>query len=142
MSRRFVAGETLDDAIATARKCNSLGMMASLDYLGENVSTTTDAQGYYHFDDLPMGNIDIAPTLASILGLDLTSHGDLRGRVLSEALVKNSATPPASTHGMAVSAPDSSGARTVLEYQESNGVRYYDRGCFVTAPKAPDSCAP
>jgi proline dehydrogenase len=44
MSRRFVAGETLDDAIAAARKCNSLGMMASLDYLGENVATTTDAQ--------------------------------------------------------------------------------------------------
>jgi len=44
MSRRFVAGETLDEALAAARKCNSLGMMASLDYLGENVSTTTDAQ--------------------------------------------------------------------------------------------------
>jgi proline dehydrogenase len=44
MSRRFVAGETLDDAIAAARKCNSLGMMASLDYLGENVATTTDAR--------------------------------------------------------------------------------------------------
>src|ERR1700756_2279874 len=44
MSRRFVAGETLDDAIAAARKCNDLGMMASLDYLGENVATTTDAQ--------------------------------------------------------------------------------------------------
>ena len=44
MSRRFVAGETLDEAIAAARKCNDLGMMASLDYLGENVATTTDAQ--------------------------------------------------------------------------------------------------
>ena len=44
MSRRFVAGETLDDAIAAARKCNELGMMTSLDYLGENVATTTDAQ--------------------------------------------------------------------------------------------------
>jgi proline dehydrogenase len=44
MSRRFVAGETLDDAIEAARKCNSLGMKASLDYLGENVATTTDAQ--------------------------------------------------------------------------------------------------
>ena len=30
MSRRFVAGETLDDAIGAARKCNDLGMMASL----------------------------------------------------------------------------------------------------------------
>ena len=92
-------------------------------------------------DELPMGNIDIAPTLAALLGLDLASRGDLRGRVLAEALVSNSATPT-STHGVAVSAPDASGARTVLEYQESNGVRYYDRGCFVTSPKGPDSCAP
>jgi proline dehydrogenase len=44
MARRFVAGETLDEAIAAARRCNELGMMASLDYLGENVSTTADAQ--------------------------------------------------------------------------------------------------
>jgi proline dehydrogenase len=44
MARRFVAGETLDEAVMAARACNSLGMYASLDYLGENVSTTTDAQ--------------------------------------------------------------------------------------------------
>jgi len=44
MARRFVAGETLDEAIAAARSCNEVGMMASLDYLGENVATTADAQ--------------------------------------------------------------------------------------------------
>jgi proline dehydrogenase len=44
MARRFVAGETLDEAIAAARKCNELGMLVSLDYLGENVSSATDAQ--------------------------------------------------------------------------------------------------
>ncbi len=44
MARRFVAGETLDEAIAAARECNNAGMLASLDYLGENVTTTTDAQ--------------------------------------------------------------------------------------------------
>jgi proline dehydrogenase len=44
MARRFVAGETLEEAIAAARWCNDAGMMASLDYLGENVSTTSDAQ--------------------------------------------------------------------------------------------------
>jgi proline dehydrogenase len=44
MARRFVAGETLDEAIAAARACNDAGMMASLDYLGENVATTADAQ--------------------------------------------------------------------------------------------------
>jgi proline dehydrogenase len=44
MARRFVAGETLDEAIAAARRCNDAGMLASLDYLGENVATTADAQ--------------------------------------------------------------------------------------------------
>ncbi|HUL14550.1 MAG TPA: proline dehydrogenase family protein, partial [Terriglobales bacterium] len=44
MSRRFVAGEELADALAAAKACNDMGMHASLDYLGENVSTTADAQ--------------------------------------------------------------------------------------------------
>src|SRR5262249_58792050 len=44
MSRRFVAGETLDDAIAAAWDCQRMGMMSSLDYLGENVATVADAQ--------------------------------------------------------------------------------------------------
>ena len=44
MSHRFVAGETLDEALQVARVCNDAGMHATLDYLGENVSTTTDAQ--------------------------------------------------------------------------------------------------
>ncbi len=44
MARRFVAGETLEEAIAAARDCNNAGMLASLDYLGENVATTADAQ--------------------------------------------------------------------------------------------------
>lgn len=43
MARRFVAGETLEEAIAAARDCNNQGMLASLDYLGENVSSTADA---------------------------------------------------------------------------------------------------
>jgi proline dehydrogenase len=44
MARRFVAGETLDEAIEAARYCHDRGMLASLDYLGENVATTADAQ--------------------------------------------------------------------------------------------------
>lgn len=44
MARRFVAGETLDDAIQAARVCNDAGMYVSLDYLGENSTTTSDAQ--------------------------------------------------------------------------------------------------
>jgi proline dehydrogenase len=44
MSHRFVAGETLEEAVAAAKVCNEQGMMVSLDYLGENVSTPADAQ--------------------------------------------------------------------------------------------------
>ena len=44
MSRRFVAGETLEEALHVARVCNDAGMHATLDYLGENVSTPDDAQ--------------------------------------------------------------------------------------------------
>jgi proline dehydrogenase len=44
MSHRFVAGEDLDEALAAAKVCNELGMLVSLDYLGENVSTIADAQ--------------------------------------------------------------------------------------------------
>ncbi len=44
MARRFVAGETLDEAIEAARNCNNSGMLVSLDYLGESCSTTSDAQ--------------------------------------------------------------------------------------------------
>jgi len=43
MSHRFVAGETLDEALQVARACNDAGMHATLDYLGENVGTTDDA---------------------------------------------------------------------------------------------------
>jgi len=44
MSHRFVAGETLEEALQVARASNDVGMHATLDYLGENVSTTEDAQ--------------------------------------------------------------------------------------------------
>ena len=44
MARRFVAGERLEEAVAAARRCNDAGMMVSLDHLGENVATISDAQ--------------------------------------------------------------------------------------------------
>ena len=44
VSRRFVAGDTVDDAIAAARETNAAGMKASLDYLGESVSNREEAR--------------------------------------------------------------------------------------------------
>ena len=42
-ARRFVAGEELDDAIAAARASNEAGLKATLDFLGENVTSREDA---------------------------------------------------------------------------------------------------
>ncbi len=43
VSRRFVAGETLDDGIQVVRDMNRKGILVSLDHLGENVHTEADA---------------------------------------------------------------------------------------------------
>ena len=41
--RRFIPGETLDDAAGAARRVNAAGMHATLNPLGENVATAEDA---------------------------------------------------------------------------------------------------
>ena len=43
MAMRFVAGETLDEAIEAVRELNRQGMLATLDHLGENVATRDEA---------------------------------------------------------------------------------------------------
>src|SRR5688500_3010482 len=42
-ARRFIAGETVEEAIAAARALEAAGMTLTLDYLGESVSTMADA---------------------------------------------------------------------------------------------------
>lgn len=44
MARRFVAGETLGEAFVAVRDLNSRGMTATLDHLGENVTSLPAAQ--------------------------------------------------------------------------------------------------
>jgi proline dehydrogenase len=43
LSTRFVAGETLEEALAVARNLNAEGITVTLDHLGESVSTLTEA---------------------------------------------------------------------------------------------------
>ena len=43
-ARRFVAGETIDDAIGVIRELKAQGIAATLDHLGENVETLDDAR--------------------------------------------------------------------------------------------------
>ncbi len=55
LAKRFVAGESVDEAIATVRSLNDAGMTVTLDYLGEDVNTEAEAQatheGYSHLID-------------------------------------------------------------------------------------------
>ena len=86
-------------------------------------------------DEAPVGNIDIAPTLAHLLHLQMPSVGDVRGRVLLEGLVGGK-VPDSSAPKITVSAPDEDGRSTLLEYQELGGTRYYDSACLVMAGAA------
>ena len=92
-------------------------------------------------DRLPVSNADITPTLAHVLGLQLPATGQLRGRVLSEALTAGA--DPAATavrSGKLASAPTQSGRATILEYQQYEGRKYFDTACQVAAPSG-DSAA-
>jgi proline dehydrogenase len=80
VARRFVAGETLDDAIAAARRVNSAGQSASLDLLGENVIDEAGArrvaEGYLAtFDRIAREKLDANVSLKlTQLGLDLSEE--------------------------------------------------------------------
>ena len=44
MSKRFVAGATLDEAIVAIQALNAKGILATLDHLGESVADAAQAQ--------------------------------------------------------------------------------------------------
>jgi len=78
VARRFVAGETLDDAVEAAREVNRRLQLASLDLLGENVSDQAGArraaEGYLAvFDRIAQERLDANVSLKlTQLGLDLS----------------------------------------------------------------------
>jgi arylsulfatase A-like enzyme len=75
-------------------------------------------------DTMPVGNVDVHPTIARIMRLPRESRGTLRGRVLEEALVNGRQARVAVK--TLESKPGPGGLRTVLRYQEVSGVRYFD----------------
>jgi len=82
-------------------------------------------------DEAPVGNMDLTPTIASILGIEMPSVGSLKGRVMREAMVGQS-TPAGSGVKTLTSEAAADGTRTVMEYEEMSGERYYDRACLAT----------
>jgi proline dehydrogenase len=80
VARRFVAGESLDDAVEAAREVNRRLQLASLDLLGENVSDEAGArraaEGYLAvFDRIAQERLDANVSLKlTQLGLDLSEE--------------------------------------------------------------------
>ncbi len=87
-------------------------------------------------DDAPVSNADIAPTLARLVGISFGSGGQLRGRVMDEAL-RGSTDPQAATPKTLASEPEN-GLRTFLVYQELGGERYSDTACLIPADAKPN----
>jgi arylsulfatase A-like enzyme len=77
--------------------------------------------------DTPSGNIDIAPTILWILGVEPKQK--LSGRVLGEAFRSTTGTPLCQTHTLQASyRGDDFTWRQYLKYSEVNGVLYFDEG--------------
>jgi hypothetical protein len=76
--------------------------------------------------------------VAKIIGIELPSHGTLRGRVMAEALTTASIAV-ASEKAVSVS-KELGGKVTILEYQKADGRLYFDRACFVPAAKSGLGC--
>jgi proline dehydrogenase len=66
VAERFVAGETLEDAIRAARALNQSGLLVSIDYLGELVTTRPEARS--------------AADMA-VRSLELLAHEKIRGNI-------------------------------------------------------------
>jgi len=79
-------------------------------------------------DEIPSGNVDVAPTILKILGAK--PSGTMNGRVLSEALnASDTKSPKVKTKQLhaQVTLPNGQWTQT-LDVSEANGVRYLDQG--------------
>jgi proline dehydrogenase len=77
VARRFVAGETLDEAVQVTRRLNARGISVSLDHLGENVTEAGEARSAAEDYIAILGRIEAEGVEANIsikltaLGLDI-----------------------------------------------------------------------
>ncbi len=68
MTSRFVAGQTLEDALAVGRKVSREGLMLTLDHLGESVSSPEEAEAsrYAYLDAIERISAEKLPATVSI----------------------------------------------------------------------------
>lgn len=78
VASRFVAGETLEDAIRAVKDINRQGLLVTLDYLGESVKKAEDTQEVVHSYQNALNRIHVDALKASVslklthLGLDIS----------------------------------------------------------------------
>lgn len=77
-------------------------------------------------DKAPVGNVDIAWTMAHLLGIDLKGPGTLKGRVLEEALVGGK-EPKVEKRTLA-SEKAANGVQTFVDVQEVGDTKYFTAG--------------
>ncbi|BAY89985.1 MULTISPECIES: alkaline phosphatase family protein [unclassified Tolypothrix] len=82
-----------------------------------------------YVDSAPVSNADVAPTLAKILGFNIPSIGDLKGRAITEALVGGPDTV-AYTTGTSISDAAANGQTTILNYQTVGNTQYFTAAGF------------
>jgi hypothetical protein len=92
-------------------------------------------------DALPVGNTDLVPTVAAILGWEWPMHGQLGGRVLEEALTPHGARAAVVHERCRLSsAALADGRGTVLDYQRGAGRLYIDDARFERVAKPGNDC--
>jgi arylsulfatase A-like enzyme len=91
-------------------------------------------------DRMPVGNADVSPTLARLIGLRMPSRGSLNGRVLEEALVNG--REKGFKAKVVRSKPGPAGLRTVLKYQQVGSIRYFDVAGYAGRTVGLDEPAP
>jgi hypothetical protein len=104
------------------------GSFSRADTLNSMAAIGPDFKKSY-IDAAPVGNADVALTLAHILNLELPKNGNLTGRVIDEALA-GGPERTAFERGIKESKVNAAGTRTRLSYQRVGETWYFDSAGF------------
>jgi proline dehydrogenase len=99
-ARRFIAGETIEEAVAVARRLEAHGLSQTLDYLGESVGTSAEADAVTR-DYLVILDAIVASGVGRNISLKLTQLGLDLDRVTALDNLRR-ILEPATTHGFFV----------------------------------------
>ena len=99
-ARRFIAGETVEEAVEAARRLESRGLTQTLDYLGESVGSAAEADAVTR-DYLVILDTIVASGVGRNISLKLTQLGLDLDRVTALDNLRR-VLEPATTHGFFV----------------------------------------